>query len=49
MLRGLIDAATTYGDQGQGCAGGTYNKLFKSLSGLHPLVVITLDRQEVSK
>ncbi|MDM8335477.1 hypothetical protein [Wolbachia pipientis] len=33
----------------KGCTGGTYNKLFESLSGLHPLVVITLDEKEASK
>jgi|GEM_PF-3169004 len=49
FVRGLIDAATTYGDKGQSCAGGTYNKLFESLSGLHPSVVITLDEKEASK
>jgi hypothetical protein len=49
FVRGLVDAATTYGDKGQSCAGGTYNKLFESLSGLHPLVVITLDEKEASK
>jgi DNA-binding MarR family transcriptional regulator len=49
FVRGLIDAATTYGNKGQSCAGGTYNKLFESLSGLHPLVVITLDEKETSK
>jgi len=49
FVRGLIDAATTYGDKGQSCAGGTYNKLFESLSGLHPSVVITLDKKEASK
>ncbi|WP_410542589.1 hypothetical protein [Wolbachia endosymbiont of Tetranychus urticae] len=46
FLKGLVDAATTYGNQGQSCAGGTYNKLFESLSGLHPSVVITLDGEE---
>ncbi|OCA06359.1 hypothetical protein [Wolbachia endosymbiont of Trichogramma pretiosum] len=46
FLKGLVDAATTYGEKGQSCAGGTYNKLFESLSGLHPLVVITLDAEE---
>lgn len=46
FVKGLIDAATTYGNQGQSCAGGTYNKLFESLSGLHPSVVITLDGEE---
>ncbi|WCR58199.1 hypothetical protein [Wolbachia endosymbiont of Ctenocephalides felis wCfeJ] len=49
FVRGLIDAATTYGNQGQSCAGGTYNKLFESLAGLHPLVVITLDEKEASR
>ncbi|NSX83071.1 hypothetical protein GOM44_00865 [Wolbachia endosymbiont of Atemnus politus] len=49
FVRGLIDAATTYGNQGQSCAGGTYNKLFESLSGFHPLVVITLDEKEASE
>ncbi|WP_349967514.1 hypothetical protein [Wolbachia endosymbiont of Armadillidium arcangelii] len=46
FVKGLVDAATTYGTQGQNCAGGTYNKLFESLSDLHPLVVITLDEEE---
>lgn len=49
FVRGLIDAATTYGNQGQSYAGGTYNKLFESLSGLHTSVVITLDEKEASK
>ncbi|MDG7053700.1 MAG: hypothetical protein LKM45_07665, partial [Wolbachia endosymbiont of Alcedoecus sp.] len=31
------------------CAGGTYNKLFESLAGLHPSVVITLDEKEASR
>ncbi|MDG7057103.1 MAG: hypothetical protein LKM43_03070 [Wolbachia endosymbiont of Penenirmus auritus] len=46
FVKGLIDAATTYGNRGQSCAGGTYNKLFESLAGLHPSVVITLDEKE---
>ncbi|WP_353274568.1 MULTISPECIES: hypothetical protein [unclassified Wolbachia] len=46
FVKGLVDAATTYGNQGQSCAGGTYNKLFESLSSLHPSVVITLDGEE---
>ncbi|RDD35755.1 hypothetical protein Wcon_00058 [Wolbachia endosymbiont of Cylisticus convexus] len=46
FVKGLVDAATTYGTQGQSCAGGTYNKLFESLSDLHLLVVITLDEEE---
>ncbi|MEY2393000.1 hypothetical protein [Wolbachia endosymbiont of Tettigetta isshikii] len=49
FVRSLVDAATTYGDKGQSCAGGTYNKLFESLSGFHPSVVITLDEKETSK
>ncbi len=49
FVKGLIDAATTYGNRGQSCAGGTYNKLFESLAGLHPSVVITLDEEEASK
>ncbi|MFP3035714.1 MAG: hypothetical protein ACEY3A_01580 [Wolbachia sp.] len=49
FVRSLVDAATTYGDKGQSYAGGTYNKLFESLSGLHPSVVITLDEKEISK
>ncbi|WP_419247367.1 hypothetical protein ACJZL1_01715 [Wolbachia endosymbiont of Rhagoletis indifferens] len=47
FIKGLIDAATTYGNHGQSCAGGTYNKMVESLSGLHPSVVITLNKQEV--
>lgn len=47
FIKGLIDAATTYGNRGQSCAGGTYNKVVESLSGLHPSVVITLNKQEV--
>lgn len=47
FIKGLIDAATTYGNRGQSCAGGTYNKMVESLSGLHPSVVITLNKQEV--
>ncbi|MGL9688751.1 MAG: hypothetical protein ACR5K6_03245 [Wolbachia sp.] len=49
FVRSLVDAATTYGNKGQSCTGGTYNKLFESLSGLHPSVVITLDEKEASK
>lgn len=49
FIKGLIDAATTYGNKGQSCAGGTYNKIIESLSGLHPLIVITLDEKEVSQ
>ncbi|MGL9732107.1 MAG: hypothetical protein ACR5KX_04990 [Wolbachia sp.] len=49
FVRSIVDAATTYGNKGQSCAGGTYNKLFESLSGLHPSVVITLDEKEASK
>ncbi|MFP3020579.1 MAG: hypothetical protein ACEY3F_04515 [Wolbachia sp.] len=48
FIKGLIDAATTYGNRGQSCAGGTYNKIIESLSGLRPSVVITLDQQEAS-
>ncbi|WP_395463399.1 hypothetical protein [Wolbachia endosymbiont of Cantharis cryptica] len=46
FIKGLIDAATTYGPQGQSCTGGTYNKIVESLSGLHPSVVITLNKEE---
>ncbi|WP_168463962.1 hypothetical protein [Wolbachia endosymbiont of Ctenocephalides felis wCfeT] len=48
FIKGLIDAATTYGNRGQSCAGGTYNKMVESLSSLHPSVIITLDEQEAS-
>ncbi|MCA4773845.1 hypothetical protein [Wolbachia endosymbiont of Mansonella perstans] len=49
FVRGLTDAATTYGNQGQSCAGGTYNKLFKYLAALHPSVVIKLDEKKASE
>ncbi|MGL9681839.1 MAG: hypothetical protein ACR5K2_02480 [Wolbachia sp.] len=49
FVRNRVDAATTYGNKSQSCAGWTYNKLFESLSGLHPSVVITPDEKETSK